>query len=101
MDSYKDPTECDSFLAGTTTPELPTGELCEPQGSSDSPLIDIKQFAAKLVCSVKHVRRLADEGRCPPPIRLGKLVRWNRETVDSWIADNCPVIRPVRASRRK
>lgn len=67
----------------------------------EPPLIDVNDFAALLSCSVKHVRRMADAGRCPPPIRLGTLQRWNRKVVDDWIAAGCPQVRLVRVSRRK
>jgi prophage regulatory protein len=61
-----------------------------------APLIDAGEFALILGCSVKHIRRMADAGRCPPPVRLGGLVRWTRASVDAWIADGCPAIRRVR-----
>lgn len=64
------------------------------------PLIDVNEFAARLACSAKHVRRMADAGRCPPPIRLGRLLRWDRHVVDDWVAAGCPVVRQVRLSRR-
>ncbi|MCE9629458.1 MAG: helix-turn-helix domain-containing protein [Planctomycetia bacterium] len=66
-----------------------------------SPLIDVNEFASKLACSTKHVRRMADNGRCPPPIRLGGLRRWNRKAVDDWIAAGCPVVRHVRSTTPK
>lgn len=66
----------------------------------ESPLIDVNDFATLLSCSAKHVRRMADGGRCPPPIRLGSLLRWNRRVVDEWIAAGCPQVRHVRMGRR-
>lgn len=65
------------------------------------PLIDVKEFAAKLGCCPKHIRRMADSGRCPPSIQLGGLRRWNRQVVDDWIAEGCPVVRQVRIGGRK
>ncbi len=56
----------------------------------DSCLIDVKGVAAMLACSARHVYRLADAGRMPPPIKLGALVRWSRRTVNRWLADGCP-----------
>jgi excisionase family DNA binding protein len=102
MDFQNDLSQEEPFLdSRDNQPERVGGEFATPQSSVVSQLIDIKQFAVKLGCSNKHVRRLADSGRCPPPIRLGKLVRWHRDVVDSWIAANCPVVRPVRTNRRK
>jgi prophage regulatory protein len=65
-----------------------------------SPLIDVKAFAALLGCSTKHVRRMADAGRCPPPIRLGGLIRWHRKIVGDWIDAGCPTVRHVRMNHR-
>jgi excisionase family DNA binding protein len=81
----------------------------EPQGvdgvvsktEAEKPLIDVKEFAAKLGCGPKHIRRMADSGRCPPSIQLGGLRRWSRQVVDEWIAAGCPVVRHVRVSGRK
>ena len=69
--------------------------------AAEKPLIDVKEFAAKLGCSLKHIRRMADAGRCPPSIQLGSLRRWNRQVVDDWIAAGCPVVRHVRIGGRK
>ena len=68
---------------------------------AEKPLIDVKEFAAKLGCCPKHIRRMADAGRCPPSIQLGGLHRWNRQVVDDWIAAGCPVVRHVRVGGRK
>jgi len=77
------------------------GEAGRAADVEKSPLINVNEFASKLACSVKHVRRMADSGRCPPPIQLGGLHRWNRQVVDDWIAAGCPVVRKVRISSRK
>lgn len=49
--------------------------------------------ALYLNCSARHVRRLADAGRMPRPIKLGSLCRWPRTVIEDWIADGCPNIR--------
>lgn len=46
-----------------------------------------------LGCSVRHVRRLADSGRMPRPIKLGSLTRWPRSVIERWIEDGCPNVR--------
>jgi predicted DNA-binding transcriptional regulator AlpA len=69
--------------------------------AAEKPLIDVKEFAAKLGCCPKHIRRMADSGRCPPSIQLGGLRRWNRQVVNDWIAAGCPVVRHVRIGGRK
>jgi predicted DNA-binding transcriptional regulator AlpA len=71
------------------------------KSEAEKPLIDVKEFAAKLGCCPKHIRRMADSGRCPPSIQLGALRRWSRQVVDDWIAAGCPVVRHVRVGGRK
>jgi excisionase family DNA binding protein len=59
-------------------------------------LLDVKAVAQLLNCSPRHVYRLSDGGRMPPPVRLGALVRWRRADLDRWLEAGCP---PVRATR--
>lgn len=82
-------------FASEATPQGTPGSI-KGAVASASPLIDVNGLAALLSCSTKHVRRMADGGRCPPPIRLGSLLRWNRKVVDDWIAAGCPQVRRVR-----
>jgi excisionase family DNA binding protein len=53
-------------------------------------LIGVEQFAELLGVSARHVRRLVDAGKCPPPVRLGKCLRFSRRAADQWITDGCP-----------
>ena len=53
-------------------------------------LIDIGQVAAMLKCSERHIRRMAERGALPQPVRLGSLLRWNEKEISEWIADGCP-----------
>jgi excisionase family DNA binding protein len=53
-------------------------------------MLDVEGFAGMLGVSSRHVRRLVDAGKCPPPVRLGRSCRWPRPTVEAWIADGCP-----------
>lgn len=62
---------------------------------SASDLASVRAVAAMLGCSVRHVRRLADSGRMPAPVRLGALIRWRRADVEQWIAGGCPRVRTV------
>tara|TARA_B100000925_G_C21619680_1_gene308332 strand:+ start:89 stop:334 length:246 start_codon:yes stop_codon:yes gene_type:complete len=61
-------------------------------------MLTVDQLAAMLNCSSRHVYRLCDTKRMPPPVRLGMLVRWNRNVIDRWINAGCP---PVKANSRK
>lgn len=56
-------------------------------------LLDVRAVAALLDCSPRHVYRLSDAGRMPPPVRIGALVRWRRSDLDAWLADGCPSTR--------
>lgn len=65
--------------------------------TTDSELIDIRTVASDVFggCSIRHVRRLADAGKMPAPVRLGALIRFRKSELEHWIADGC---RPVRAA---
>ena len=58
-----------------------------------SALLCATQVSRLLSCSVRHVYRLSDSGRMPRPVKLGALVRWNRDEVERWIVEGCPNLR--------
>ncbi|MFQ5733039.1 MAG: helix-turn-helix transcriptional regulator [Planctomycetaceae bacterium] len=58
-----------------------------------SALIDVSAVADLLGCSARHIYRLSDAGKMPRPVKLGALVRWNRASLEAWIAEGCPVVR--------
>jgi len=58
--------------------------------SSELTLLDIHSVAKLLGCSPRHVRRLADAGKMSRPVKLGALVRWNRQVIENWIKEGCP-----------
>lgn len=58
-------------------------------------------FVAELCgCSVRTVRRLADSGRMPRPVKLGSLIRWRRTDVMDWIESGCQPVLPAKAPPR-
>ena len=64
--------------------------------SERAALLTVRQVAAMLGCSSRHVYRLSDRAAMPRPTKLGNvLVRWNRSDIEQWIADGC---RPIRAA---
>ena len=63
---------------------------------AESALLDVHRVAAMLQCSTRHIYRQADAGRMPRPTKLGALVRWRRNELESWIAAGCPRIRAAR-----
>ncbi|MFO0847717.1 MAG: hypothetical protein U0871_04015 [Gemmataceae bacterium] len=40
------------------------------------------------------VKWVAAAGLLPAPTKLGALVRWDRATLQKWIAAGCPAVRP-------
>lgn len=50
-------------------------------------------LADRLQCSTRHLWRLIDAGRVPGVLRLGRLVRLHRPTIDAWLAAGCPAQR--------
>ena len=65
------------------------------QKPAESPvkLLDVQAVAEMLDCSARHVYRLSDAGKMPAPLRLGSLVRWSRQSIETWICDGCPPCR--------
>ncbi|MEA2974157.1 MAG: hypothetical protein QOG82_2615 [Actinomycetota bacterium] len=50
-------------------------------------LVDIAWVASRLAVSVRHVRRLVQEGRIPF-IKWGHLLRFDPVDIEEWIAGN-------------
>jgi len=61
-------------------------------------MLTVDGVAKLLACSARSVRRLADQGKVPRPVRIGGMVRWPRATIDQWLADGCPSA-TLRSSR--
>lgn len=60
-------------------------------------LIDVKELAALLQCSVRHAWRMADAGKMPRPYKIGALCRWDRGAIERWVGDGCPSVRKAGA----
>lgn len=56
-------------------------------------LLTASELAARLRCSLRHIRRLVDGGRMPAPVRIGRLLRWDRIAIERWLAAGCPAHR--------
>ena len=67
---------------------------------SPATLLDVKAVASILGCSARSVYRLSDSGRMPGPVRLGAMVRWNRDDINDWLAGGCESVRHVSAQPR-
>jgi prophage regulatory protein len=53
-------------------------------------LVRVDVVASMMEVSSRHVYRLADAGKMPRPVKLGGAVRWDRQAIESWIANGCP-----------
>jgi predicted DNA-binding transcriptional regulator AlpA len=56
-------------------------------------LIDSKQAAKLLKVSERTLWSMHHTGAMPPPIRIGRAVRWGLETLKKWVEEGCPVSR--------
>jgi excisionase family DNA binding protein len=57
------------------------------RGTPAVPLLDYQQLAEWLNDSVRHLRRLVDEGRIPY-VKVGHFVRFDRLAIDRWLEAN-------------
>ena len=74
-------------------------QVFETMGSKPARLIDVQAVAEILAVSSRHVYRLADDGRMPPPMKLGGAVRWDRQTITDWIDSGCPHVATQRGEK--
>ncbi|MFL5341881.1 MAG: helix-turn-helix transcriptional regulator [Gemmataceae bacterium] len=65
-----------------------------PPESAASVLLDVQAVARLLNCSTRHVYRLSDMGKMPAPVRVGALVRWQRQAIEEWVAGGCKPVQP-------
>ncbi len=49
-----------------------------PSPFGPAKLVDARELTAFLGCSPKHVRRMAEKGQLPRPVKVGRLYRWSR-----------------------
>ncbi|MCA9198888.1 MAG: helix-turn-helix domain-containing protein [Planctomycetales bacterium] len=70
-------------------------------GKPEPQLADDETIARMLGVCRKTVSRMADSGRMPSPVRLGRAKRWRINEVQSWISDGCPNVRRAHRGRSK
>jgi len=63
-------------------------------------LLEAKSVATVLACSPRMIWKMKDAGTMPPPVRVGRLVRWRREDIENWVREGCPSCRPAPAGPR-
>ncbi|WP_390620370.1 helix-turn-helix transcriptional regulator [Stieleria varia] len=64
-------------------------------------MLGVHDVASRWGCSPEHVRRLAESGRIPAPVALGRLIRWPLSVLEQWEADSCPPVRKKDLSSRQ
>jgi excisionase family DNA binding protein len=63
-------------------------------------LIDSREAAKLLKVSERTLWRMWNEGEMPPPIRVGRAVRWSYETLRAWVTAGCPVDKEWNVARK-
>ena len=63
-------------------------------------LIDSKQVAKLLKVCEKTVWTMYTTGKMPPPIRIGRAVRWSYEELKAWVAARCPTQEESKGARK-
>ncbi len=53
----------------------------------DDHLLDTQQVAKVFKCTAQWLERLRIEGRGPKYVKIGRLVRYRRSSVEAWIAE--------------
>lgn len=56
-------------------------------------MLSVSDLSERWGCSERHVRRMADAGRCPRPIKFGSLLKWPVALIEKWENDGCPNVR--------
>jgi excisionase family DNA binding protein len=67
----------------------------ETSSKEESLLLNVDKVARLCGCSPRTIYRLSDAGKMPRPVKIGALVRWEREAILGWIAGGC---KPVRSA---
>ncbi|TKJ32305.1 MAG: hypothetical protein CEE38_23395 [Planctomycetes bacterium B3_Pla] len=67
-------------------------------------LLKVKEVAAILHVSQRHLWRLKAAGKLPKPVKVGECVRWLLGDVEAWLEMGCPSQRQYenrKAAQRK
>jgi prophage regulatory protein len=56
-------------------------------------LLSKEQVALKLQLSTRTVYRLWQDGSLPAPVKIGGSIRWRSDVIDSWIENDCQLVR--------
>lgn len=53
-------------------------------------LLDVRQLATRLRLSPRQIWKLNSSGKIPAPVRIARSVRWDADTIASWVRAGCP-----------
>ena len=53
-------------------------------------LVNVKELAAMLNVSQRHVWRQKSAGKLPKPVNIGGCVRWLLSDIEAWLEMGCP-----------
>ncbi|QDT10197.1 hypothetical protein K239x_21520 [Planctomycetes bacterium K23_9] len=56
-------------------------------------MLDVPLLAKRWGVSEKSVRRMADAGRIPRPVKLLSMLRWPISQIEAWENSGCPNVR--------
>ena len=56
--------------------------------TNEKTLLTAKDLAELLGVSLRSVWRRISDGTVPKPVRIGRLVRWHRQTIEQWLLGN-------------
>ena len=83
-----------------TTTTQPTADGIGGADRAQPELLTVRDVAAILAVSSRHVYRQCDAGRLPRPVRIGAAVRWRRADVLAWLDADCPPVRSMKGGAR-
>ena len=60
--------------------------------SKSSSMYSTDDLALIFNCSSRHIRRLVFRGDFPKPVKIGRLSRWPRPTVEHWFTEKVGLV---------
>ncbi len=66
---------------------LPESSKCPSVDTTKSESIDATEFASILNVHPRTLRRWAELGKVPKPLRVGTTLRWRRSIVELWMKE--------------
>ena len=68
-------------------------------GDREEHFYTVRDLARILKFSVGKIYHLHHDGRLPPPVALGRCLRWNRNVIVTWMENGCPPKKKHRKQR--